>query len=212
MAVAEETKWHIKGEELGHCNCDWGCPCQFNSVPTHGHCEAVAAYEIREGSFGSVDLRGARWVNVFTWPGAVHEGNGTKQMILSDQLSPEQREALEKMESGQVGGAYFEIFTAVCPNRLDPVVASMEFTIDREARRGTIRVAGIVESEAAPITNPVTGEEHRVRIDLPNGFEYKQAEVGNTVFARVHKASGFDLEVNLERSYAQLNPFDWSNA
>ncbi|MDI6838636.1 MAG: DUF1326 domain-containing protein, partial [Rhizobiaceae bacterium] len=31
-----ETKWAIKGREFIHCNCDYGCPCQFNSRPTKG--------------------------------------------------------------------------------------------------------------------------------------------------------------------------------
>ena len=30
-----------------------------------------------------------------------------------------------------------------------------------------------------PIRNPVTGAEHRARIDLPNGFEYTLAEMGS---------------------------------
>jgi hypothetical protein len=26
-------KWEIKGREFGNCNCDYGCPCQFNALP-----------------------------------------------------------------------------------------------------------------------------------------------------------------------------------
>ena len=26
--------WSIKGPEIATCNCDWGCPCQFNALPT----------------------------------------------------------------------------------------------------------------------------------------------------------------------------------
>ena len=39
----------------------------------------------------------------------------------------------------------------------------------------------IGETNIEPIKNPVTGEEHRARIVLPDGFEYKEAEMGNTV-------------------------------
>ena len=28
------------------------------------------------------------------------------------------------------------------------------------------------------IKNPITGDEYRVRIDIPNGFEYSLAEIG----------------------------------
>jgi hypothetical protein len=60
-----------------------------------------------------------------------------------------------------------------------------------------------------PIKNPVTGEEHRARIALPNGFEYKEAEMGNTVSCRV--SSGDKLTFELKNTYAQLNAFDWNN-
>ena len=49
----------------------------------------------------------------------------------------------------------------------------------------------------------MTGDEHRVRIDLPDGFEYKQAEIGNTVKARVSAEE--PLSFTLENTYAQLN-------
>ena len=42
--------------------------------------------------------------------------------------------------------------------------------IDIEARKGRILVDGVYEVLGEPIKNPVTGAEHRVRIDLPHGF------------------------------------------
>ena len=56
----------------------------------------------------------------------------------------------------------------------------------------------------------ITGIPHRVRIDLPNGFEYKQAEIANSVSWTV--ASGDPLAFSHENTYAQLYEFDWSNA
>jgi hypothetical protein len=44
--------WRIKGPELSTCNCDWGCPCQFNALPSRGHCRAAVAMRIDEGHFG----------------------------------------------------------------------------------------------------------------------------------------------------------------
>jgi hypothetical protein len=70
--------------------------------------------------------------------------------------------------------------------------------------------AGICKNpHIEPIKNPVTGEEHRARISLPNGFEYKEAEMGNTVHCRVDAGDKFTFE--LKNTYAQLNAFDWSN-
>ena len=39
-------KWEIKGREFGNCNCDYGCPYQFNALPTHGNCWAVVGIRI----------------------------------------------------------------------------------------------------------------------------------------------------------------------
>jgi len=71
------------------------------------------------------------------------------------------------------------------------------------------RIPGIAESNVEPIKSPATGEEERARIALPDGFEYKEAEMGNTVSCRV--SAGDKLTFELKNTYAQLNAFDWSN-
>ena len=63
------------------------------------------------------------------------------------------------------------------PNKLETLYQPIEITVDLEARRGHVRVPGVFETEAQPVTNPVTGAEHRARINLPHGFEFRFAEV-----------------------------------
>jgi hypothetical protein len=203
------TNWRIVGEETGSCNCAWGCPCQFNALPTYGRCEALVDLQIREGYFGDTRLDGVSFASIFSWPGAIHEGNGTRQLILDERDTPEQHQALLSMTSGSQGGTVFEIFAAVCPNVLEPIFAPISLESDRERRVATLHIPGVGESRIEPIKNPVTGEEHRARIVLPNGFEYKEAEMGNTVYVRVH--SGEKVAFEHENTYAQLNVFEWSN-
>jgi hypothetical protein len=50
-------------------------------------------------------------------PGAIHEGNGVWRTIVDEHATKEQREALIALANGQQGGAYWEVFAAVCPNR-----------------------------------------------------------------------------------------------
>ncbi len=210
MAENGQTPWHIKGEEVGSCSCDWACPCQFEGDPTHTHCQVVVGMEVREGHFGDVNLDGVRFGEIIHFPGPLYEGNGTALLILDEESAPEQRDAIMQMASGTQGGTFFEVFSSIIPNTPEPVVSRIEIDSDREARKATIRLGDLAETTIEPIISPATGEEHRVRVDLPNGFEYKQAEVGNTVSAR---ASADDpLSFTLEKSYAQLNEFDWSNA
>jgi hypothetical protein len=210
MSTPAKTPWRIAGEEFGGCNCAWGCPCQFNALPTHGRCEALVGHQILEGHFGPTRLDGVRYARIFWWPGPIHDANGTRQLIIDTQATPDQRDALIALDSGSHGGAIFEIFAAVCPNVLDPVIAPITLQTDRERRQALLRIPNLGEIQAEPIKNPVTGEEHRARIVLPNGFEYKEAEVANAVTLRVQ--SGAPLVFEHANTYAQLNAFDWSNA
>jgi hypothetical protein len=170
----------------------------------------VLAFEIREGHYGDTGLDGLRFARLYSWPGRIDEGNGSRQMIVDDRATDEQRAALDTLDRGEQGGTYFEIFAAVCPDRRETVSSPIEIEVDRERRISKIRVGDIAEGRAEPITNPVSGEQHRAQIVLPEGFEYKTAEVANTVFARVTAEEL--LAMQLENSYAQLNEFDWSNA
>ncbi len=203
------TPWRLQGEEVGSCNCAWGCPCQFNALPTNGYCEAFVCYLINTGHCGEVSLDGARFASIYKWPGPVHEGNGTAQHCLDESLTPEQRRAILEIANAVHGGMPFEIFSAVTPNKLDPIVAPVHIEADREKRMAKLLIPGVGESHIEPIRNAVTGEEHRARIDLPNGFEYKIAEVGNSVAWKV--TSPPEVAMEHENSYAQLNAFDWTN-
>src|SRR5215831_7029672 len=37
--MPDEEKWRLQGTVLVACNCDYGCPCNFNALPTQGKCE-----------------------------------------------------------------------------------------------------------------------------------------------------------------------------
>jgi Protein of unknown function (DUF1326) len=72
------TRWEIRGREFGNCNCSYGCPCQFNALPTYGHCRGLAVFEIDEGFHGTTRLDGLRAAAIFRWPGPIHQGEGVQ--------------------------------------------------------------------------------------------------------------------------------------
>ena len=86
--------WLLEGSYMKNCNCDPGCPCDFNANPTHGNCEGMAAMIVEKGHFDGVSLDGAKFALKYWWPGALHEGHGAGQVILDASLSPEQMDAL----------------------------------------------------------------------------------------------------------------------
>jgi hypothetical protein len=209
MSGPARIKWRIAGEEFASCNCNWGCPCQFNALPTTGRCEAFVTCLISEGYFSDVRLDGIVFSRIYWWPGPIHKGDGIRRMIVDEQATEEQRSALIAIESGEHGGLIWEISAAVAPHSIETLFAPITFNVNREKRRAAVRIPGIGETDIAPIKNPVTGEGHRARIVLPDGFEYKEAEMGNTVNCSV--SAGDKLTFELKNSYAQLNVFDWSN-
>jgi hypothetical protein len=156
MNANGQTPWRIKGRHAGSCNCVWACPCQFNAPPDKGNCEALLAWEIEEGHFGDVSLDGVRFGEAVHWPGAIHEGDGTTQLVVDERASEEQRDAIIAMASGEQGGTYFEVFASVCPNVREPIVASIELEVDREARRGRFTWAASVRAESSRSSTPTS--------------------------------------------------------
>lgn len=196
------TPWEIEGEELVVCNCDYGCPCQFNALPTHGNCEAMASFDIKRGFFGDTRLDGLRAVCIMAWPGPIHEGAGKAFMIIDERADEAQREALITILSGgetDVGATVWAVFAATLEEVFEPAFRSIELSVDIESRVGRVSVPGLANSTGEPIRNPVTGEEHRARIDLTNGFEYTVAEMGSANF----ETSG-PIVLSHEDSYAQF--------
>lgn len=174
------TPWVLHGRELANCNCATGCPCQFMALPTKGNCEAIGAFAFDSGHYGDVDLGGTKAAMVFHWPGPIHEGNGTMQLIIDEAASPSQRDALQKIMTGEDTeemATMWWVFSAMSPNKLETLYRPIAFEMDMETRRGTASVPGVFETEASPITNPVSGEEHRAQLHLPNGFEFRVAEM-----------------------------------
>lgn len=175
------TRWTIKGKEFLHCNCAYGCPCQFNALPTHGHCQAVAAIDIEEGHHENVDLSGLRIGMIVAWPGAIHEGGGDVVPIVDERADERQRDALLRIMSGldtTPGATFFQVFAATFARVHDPVFAPIDLRVDVDGRSARLSVPGWIDARGEPIVNPVTGEEHRARIALPEGFEYDVCEVG----------------------------------
>ena len=178
-------------------------------MPTHGFCEAAAAWKIHEGHFGDVRLDGLDCAFFIHFPGPVHEGNGTIQLVVEEKADPRQRDALVKIMSGEETeemATMWWVYSAMCPTKLPPIYAKIEIEIDVERRSARLEVPGVISSKGEPIRNPVTGAEHRVRIDFPKSFEFKLGEIGSGT----SKTTGA-LAIDLKDSYGQFAHLHLSN-
>ena len=192
----------IRAKEFSNCNCAYGCPCQFNSRSTHGHCEAVASILIEQGHFNETKLDGLCFVGVFQWPGEIADGNGRAQLIIDERANAAQREAIGKIASGQStapGATHFYVFASTVTQLLETLYAPIQMEIDIDARRALTRVAGLVESRGEPLINPFSKKEDRRGIYLPGGFEYTFAEVGSG-----NSRTTAGVKLDLSNTYGQF--------
>jgi hypothetical protein len=203
------TPWEINADSYTNCNCAYGCPCQFNALPTLGNCEALHSMEIRSGHYGEVALDGLKTVTVLWWPGPIHEGNGKVFVIIDDSSSEAQRNALLAIMTGQdtdPGATIWNVFAATFEEIIPPAFLPIEITIDIAKRLSRIKVAGLVDSTGSPILNPVTGEQHQAQIHLADGFEYLVAEMGSGS----SRVTG-PIKLSLTDSYGQFNKINLNN-
>jgi hypothetical protein len=187
--------WEIKAREFTNCNCSYGCPCQFNGLPTHGDCRAVVGFEIDKGHHGTTTLDGLKVAAVFKWPGAVHEGKGEAAIIIDERADQEQRNALLRIISGQdtePGATVFNVFASTLEKVHEPIFSKIDFKVDVDGRMARLVVPNIIETRGEPILNPITGKPHRARIDMIGGFEYNLAEIGRG-WSKTQQPISFEL-------------------
>ena len=204
-----QIDWRFEAIELLTCNCDWGCPCQFNARPTHGDCRAAGAFRIGTGQFGDTPLDGVVFAYLFAWPGAIHEGKGEGQLIVDEKASDSQREAVRAIFHGEhtePGATIFNVFTNVVDTYHPPIVGPIAFDADIEARQGRFSVPGVIEAEGRPILNPVTGNPHRARVTLPHGFEYDTAEYASATA----KSGNAAIAIDYANSHAHFAWVKWT--
>lgn len=195
--------FEIHGMEYGNCNCAYGCPCQFNALPTHGDCQYLLFARVDSGFYGDTSLDGVVFAMFGKFPGAVHEGNGTQQLVIDESADDAQRAAIRTIiynEEPYELKFHWAVYNAMSTSSLAPIITKIAFEADIEERTATGSAPGLFESKASPILNPVTGAEHRAQIVLPHGFEYTVAEMGSGT-----STTQDPVPLHFADSYAQFN-------
>ncbi len=197
------TKWAMKGELLGACSCDWGCPCSFDARPTQGFCEGGYLWHVQQGKFGDTSLDGLSFAWVGHAPGPLHEGNVTWIVICDEKANDAQRQALGVLGEGKSGGPWV-IFNAVSKKKIGPKFVSFELQL--KGLQSKAKAGGLLEYELGPILNPVTHEPEEIYVDKPTGFTSKRLAMGASRVFRVNS----DLKYDHSGKYAEHSLFDYS--
>lgn len=200
------TPWQLQGKGFEFCNCQPGCTCNFSGFPTSpdGSCKAAVAVRINAGHCGDVDLSGVDAVAIIDWPKAIHDGNGRAVFVVPPEIDDAQVGALAQIFTGQLGGMPWAILGTTYQ------VAGLVRTpvsITENGMHSTVSIPGVGSARGTTLKNPVTGDDHRVAIDLDSGFIWKRGDCGQGSFEMV--AEGISLK--FEDSNWILYDFDWNN-
>jgi hypothetical protein len=157
---------------------------------------------IERGHFGDISLDGLDSVLVMQWPGPIHEGGGKAFVIVDVRADQAQRDGLLTIYGGgetEAGATVWNVFAATLDEVFEPVFKPIDIAVDVDARVAHVWVEGLVDTRGEPIRNPVTGDAHRARIELPNGFEYTVAEMGAS-----HVTTSGPIRLSFANRYAQF--------
>ena len=72
--------------------------------------------------------------------------------------------------------------------------APIEWEFDKERRRAHVAIPGYVETRTEPLRVIPTGDEQRVIVRMPGGFEYREMEVAQAVTLKASGAIRFEYD------------------
>jgi hypothetical protein len=196
-------RWRLTGKVLISCNCDWGCPCNFNAPPTTGKCEGGWTWHVERGTHDGVSLDGLSFSVYVNWPGAIHQGNGEALLLIDDRANGAQRAAIEELLGGKIGGPW-GVLGWTWPRIHGPLAASYDLTFDGVNSR--LKCGDYVDVECGPIKNPVTGAESFPGVVLPQGIIVKEADLGMTTRFKVSHG----VEYDHSGKYMAVGPFEYA--
>ena len=182
-------EWSLNGTVLIACNCDWGCPCNFQARPSRGFCQGGWCWDIERGRIGDVSLDGLRIALWAKWPGAIHEGGGSAVCHFDERASDAQKAALQRLLNGELGGPWMifrNTYTLDGPH-------AAAFRIEGEGYGARLTIGDTVRLELKHMTNPVTGVDLHPEMVLPEGLVVKRAALAASAhFSVAHDDVAYD--------------------
>jgi hypothetical protein len=210
--AATVPAWHVAGDWFDTCKCNIPCPCSFAQPPTHGDCDGVLAWHIREGSYGDVRLDDLNVMMLGSFVGNIWaEHSDTHLAVFFDERADDaQREALQTIFSGQAGSWPAEFVAMADAEMAGADFAPIEVEIDDNLASWKATIPGRVEASAEALTGPTTPEGARVQTTNLPGSETGPGQVATWGRATVDRADAFGFQWDWAGRSSKHITFDWS--
>lgn len=192
----------VSGNVLIACNCDWGCPCNFNARPSRGHCQGGWIWMIERGQVDGAAVDGLGIALFAAWPGAIHEGGGRAFGYVDERADGARRAALTSLLQGEHGGPWGMFRKTYELSGPEPA----RFEVELAGHGSRARIGSFVELEFTKVRNPVTHAEVHPEVVLPEGLVVKH---GHMAASKVFRVRG-GVEYDHSGQYAAFGPFSYA--
>jgi hypothetical protein len=207
VALADRTAFAISGTYLESCNCEAICPCRTvggrkGGRSTEGICMGALSWVIANGGAGEVSLAGLNVALALRYDDDEPGSPWDYRLYLDERGDDGQRDALEAIFLGRLGGTPVDQFPWVFkPSRLLGV-HSVPIEIDHFERRGWFRAASDVVVE---VGEPVANQEP-VTCVIPGHHRR-----GHELHARRLEVDAAPLEFAFDGKCAYWSTFEYSS-
>lgn len=199
--MSQPANYQLKGQLLGACNCDWGCPCNFEAPPTYVKCHGTYVWHVESGHYDGTALDGSTFCQISAFPGAVHEGNGTTLVLVDERVPAQRRPAIEAL---LLVIPPFAVFHDLSPTFLG--FRYTPFNLHLDGLNSSLEVPGILDLRLTPMINPVTGEVELATLEKPTGFTSKVQQLCSTA---AHRLTAGDMAFECPGKYGEFSLFDY---
>jgi hypothetical protein len=188
------VSWRIRGTYFESCNCEAICPCRrIDGTPggrsTHGVCLGVLSWLIEHGDADGADLSGLPVAMAIRYSDDEPGSPWTWMLYLDAGASSEQRDALEAIFTGKLGGDALSHFPWAWKESELVAVRPVEIDVDHTRRRQWLRIRDHVSvrirdrhTDQSTVTCVIPGHDRDgeelvadelVVEDGPLGFSYR---------------------------------------
>lgn len=202
------ANWHIKGEYMETCNCDYLCPCIFTNLaakPTEGDCKVAIAMKVDKGEKDGVRLDGLSFILMMLAPGAMGDGNIKVGLIVDAGADEAQVQAISAIATGAEGGP----MAALAP--LVSEIAGVErrpITFEHDGMRYKVTAGELVDQEIEGTPSP-SREGEPVYLDNTVHPVNPKLALAKATHHKFH-VFGIDWEDASGTRNGHFAPFSWT--
>jgi len=195
--------YRLDGTYFENCNCEVACPCSASNLAlpaSYERCHLLRTFHVDAGEVDGVDVAGTTASVLIDSPKQMSDGGWKVGLLVDEDTSQEQRDALVSVFSGAQGGPA-DMFALLVGEVMGVEHVPMEY--QDEGRRHSLRVGDAVDVEIEDFA----GAEGSVM--TLNGAAHP---VGTTItLAQATRArfSAFGYDLDLAGKNGHAAPFSW---